>query len=223
MQISFKKRLCRYLLPLQRYVQFSKYKMAAKGGHLGFLRSKVIADFENRTLLCDESIYWGDIFLMISSPWARPDNVGLVLVGVLIMAQEKQINIFISYFIKKFKSCFFWTDFLENIYIYRNNKLRCYGRLCDVLLVPHVSILVIPNRGIWTGHAWANQVYFKYCILHQGIGCLCKTNISGEFVLWTFPKINIIKRRRPYFIRGPNVLKFRVTMANVTCMPIPRS
>ena len=55
-------------------------------------------------------------FLMISSPWAQPDNVGLVLVGVLVMAQEKQINIFISYFINNFKSCFFWTDFLENIY-----------------------------------------------------------------------------------------------------------
>ena len=57
-------------------------------------------------------------FLMISSPWDQPDNVGLVLVGMLVMAQEKQINIFISYFIKKFKSCFFWPDFLENIYEY---------------------------------------------------------------------------------------------------------
>ena len=48
---------------------------------------------------------------MISSPRAQSDNVGLVLVGVLVMAQEKQINIFISYFIKNSK-----VAFSENIY-----------------------------------------------------------------------------------------------------------
>ena len=50
---------------------------------------------------------------MISSPCAQPDNVGLVLVGVLVMAQEKQINIFISYFIKYSKVAFSEQIFLK--------------------------------------------------------------------------------------------------------------
>ena len=80
--------------------------MAAEGGHLGFLRSKVICSKigHNFAMKADIGVIF---FLMISSPSDQPDNVGLVLVGMLVLAQEKQINIFISYFIKKFKSCFF--------------------------------------------------------------------------------------------------------------------
>ena len=44
------KRPSRYLLPMQRYIQFSKLQMSDRGGHLGFLRSRVIvSDFLNNS------------------------------------------------------------------------------------------------------------------------------------------------------------------------------
>ena len=42
-KVSFLKNTIRYLHPFQRYVQFSKSKMADAGGHLGFSRSKAMA------------------------------------------------------------------------------------------------------------------------------------------------------------------------------------